>query len=110
NRLSQHFDVATEFRWLSQPVTRTRRMSVGAELGYWLLPDLRVGAGYNFTGVREPFGNSGSMAAGPNKSGFYFTFSSKLSNLFNLFGNSSMSLTTTGTGPAPLNAKVEENK
>jgi hypothetical protein len=107
NRLSQHFDVATEFRWLSQPVTRTRRMSVGAELGYWLLPDLRVGAGYNFTGVREPLGN---LAAGPSKGGFYFTFSSKLSNLFNLFGNSDTSLTTTGTGPSPLNAKVEENK
>jgi len=105
NRLSQHFDVATEFRWLSQPVTRTRRMSLGAEVGYWLLPDLRVGAGYNFTGVREPLGN---LAAGPSKGGFYFTFTSKLSNLFNLFGNSNTSLTTTGTGPAPLEKRKED--
>jgi hypothetical protein len=82
-------------------------MSLGAEVGYWLLPDLRVGAGYNFTGVREPLGN---LAAGPSKSGFYFTFSSKLSNLFNLFGNSGTSLTTTGTGPASREAKKEERK
>jgi uncharacterized repeat protein (TIGR01451 family) len=92
-RLSDQFDVAAEFRWLAQPVTGTRRTSLGTELGYWVLPDLRLGAGYNFTGVREPLGN---LAAGPNKSGFYFTISSKLSNLFNLFGNSQIELLTTG--------------
>jgi hypothetical protein len=104
DRFSKQFDVATEFRWLAQPVTGTRRTSLGTELGYWLLPDLRVGVGYNFTGVREPMGN---LAAGPGKSGFYFTISSKLSNLFNLFGTSNTSLTTTGTGPAPREAKEE---
>jgi large repetitive protein len=93
DRFSKQFDVATEFRWLAQPVTGTRRTSLGTELGYWLLPDLRVGVGYNFTGVREPMGN---LAAGPGKSGFYFTISSKLSNLFNLFGTSRNELTTTG--------------
>ena len=93
DRFSEHFDVAMEFRWLAQPVTGTRRTSLGTELGYWLLPDLRVGGGYNFTGVREPLGN---LAAGPVKSGFYFTISSKLSNLFNLFGTSANSMETTG--------------
>jgi hypothetical protein len=102
NRLSEQFDVAAEYRWLAQPVTGTRRTSLGTELGYWVLPDLRVGVGYNFTGVREPVGN---LAAGPGKSGFYLTISSKLSNLFNLFGNSDKSLTTTGTGPARLETK-----
>ena len=82
-----------EFRWLAQPASRTRRTSLGTELGYWVLPDLRLGVGYNFTGVREPAGNIG---AGPIKSGFYFTISSKLSNLFNLFGTSTNSLETTG--------------
>lgn len=106
-RLAEQFDVAAEFRWLAQPVTGTRRTSLGTELGYWLLPDLRLGAGYNFTGVREPLGNLGNLAAGPNKSGFYFTISSKLSNLFNLFGNSNTSLTTTGAGPARLEAKEQ---
>ena len=95
NRLSQHFDVATEFRWLAQPVTGTRRTSLGGEFGYWLVPDLRFGVGYNFTGVREPTGN---LAAGPGRSGFYFTISSKLSNLFNLLGDSNKRLTTTGAG------------
>ena len=45
-----------------------------------------------FTGVREPLGN---LRAGPGKSGFYFTISSKLSNLFNLFGTTN-SMETTG--------------
>jgi uncharacterized repeat protein (TIGR01451 family) len=107
NRFSEHFDGAAEFRWLAQPVTGTRRMSLGTEVGYWLLPDLRFGVGYNFTGVREPGVN---LAAGPGKSGFYFTISSKLSNLFNLFGNPNTSLTTTGTGSVPLEAKEEAKK
>jgi len=94
-RLSEQFDVAAEFRWLAQPVTGTRRTSLGSEIGYWVLPDLRFGVGYNFTGVREPAGN---LAAGPGKSGFYFTISSKLSNLFNLFGTSANSMETTGGG------------
>jgi len=95
NRFTEHFDAAAEFRWLAQPVTGTRRTSLGTELGYWLMPDLRVGVGYNFTGVREPVGN---LAAGPNKSGFYFTISSKLSSLFNLFGTAANSMETTGRG------------
>jgi hypothetical protein len=93
DRFAERFDVAAELRWLAQPVTRTHRASLGTELGYWLLPDLRFGVGYNFTGVREPMGNP---AAGPNKGGFYFTISSKLSNLFNLFGTSQRDLVTTG--------------
>ena len=105
DRFSKQFDVAAEFRWLAQPVTGTRRTSVGTELGYWLLPDLRVGLGYNFTGVREPVGN---LAAGPSKSGFYFTFSSKPSNLFNLFGTSRNELTTTGGDPVSRDAKEDK--
>ena len=101
DRFSEHFDLATEFRWLAQPVTGTRRTSLGTELGYWLLPDLRVGVGYNFTGVREPMGNVG---VGPSKSGFYFTISSKLSNLFNLFGTSRNGLATT-KGPEEITKK-----
>ncbi len=107
DRFAEHFDVATEFRWLAQPVTRTRRASLGTELGYWLLPDLRFGFGYNFTGVREP---SGSLVAGPNKNGFYFTISSKLSNLFNLFGALNTSSTTTGTTRAPAEVKEPQKK
>ena len=83
-RLGRRFDVAGEMRLLAQPASLTRRTSIGAELGYWLLPDLRLGGGYNFTGVREPTGGS----SGGGRRGFYFTVSSKLSNLFDLFGTS----------------------
>jgi hypothetical protein len=95
DRFSEHFDVATEWNWLAQPATGTHRKSLGAEYGYWLLPDLRFGVGYNFTGAREPVRN---LVGGPARSGFYFTISSKLSNLFNLFGASANSMETTGSG------------
>jgi uncharacterized repeat protein (TIGR01451 family) len=83
-RLGKQFDVAGEMRLLAQPASLTRRTSFGAELGFWLLPDLRLGGGYNFTGVREPAGSS----VNGGRRGFYFTISSKLSNLFDLFGTS----------------------
>jgi uncharacterized repeat protein (TIGR01451 family) len=81
-RFARDFDLAGELRWLAQPVSRTRRASFGSELGYWMLSDLRVGGGYNWVGAAEPVGLD--MSAG--RRGFYFTISSKLSNLFDLFG------------------------
>jgi hypothetical protein len=81
-RLGRYFDVAGELRWLAQPSTSTGRASFGAELGYWVHPDLRLGGGYNWAGAREPVGTQLS----PGRRGFYFTISSKLSNLFDLFG------------------------
>jgi len=67
-----------------QPSSATTRTSTGAELGFWLLPDLRLGAGYNFAVSREPFGTN----LIPQRRGFYFTITSKLSRLFDLFGTS----------------------
>ena len=81
-RFARSFDVAGEGRWLAQPRSSTRRVSFGAELGYWLLSDLRVGGGYNWAGALEPGGRN----FGAGRRGFYFTVSSKLSNLFDLFG------------------------
>jgi hypothetical protein len=83
-RLGKYWDVAGEGRWLAQPSSATRRNSFGTELGYWVLSDLRFGAGYNWTRSIEPF-NSGLING---RRGFYFTISSKLSNLFDLFGTS----------------------
>ncbi len=91
-RLGRRIDVAGETRWLMQPTTGTSRTSYGAELGYWALPDLRLGGGYNWSGAGEPSGST-IIAA---RRGFYFTISSKLSNLFDLFGTSREGLTTTG--------------
>jgi uncharacterized repeat protein (TIGR01451 family)/fimbrial isopeptide formation D2 family protein len=95
-RINNYLDFAVEGRWLAQPVSGTRRTSLGAELGYWVVPGLRIGVGYNFTGVRAPAMNVGG---GPRKGGFYFTFTSKFSNLFNLFGTAKSQLATSSEEP-----------
>ncbi|HLL77794.1 MAG TPA: hypothetical protein VK421_21235, partial [Pyrinomonadaceae bacterium] len=87
-RLRRAFDVAAEARMISQPSTRTRRTSVGTELGYWIFPDIRLGIGYNFTKAAEPLGSA--VPAQPR--GWYFTISTKLSSLFDLFGTSAEGL------------------
>ncbi|HEX8847000.1 MAG TPA: SdrD B-like domain-containing protein [Pyrinomonadaceae bacterium] len=83
-RLTPRFDWAGEARFLIQPSSDTRRSVYGTELGFWALPDLRLGVGYNFTLAGEP----GGASILPARRGFYFTISSKLSNLFDLFGTS----------------------
>jgi uncharacterized repeat protein (TIGR01451 family) len=92
-RLTSRFDWAGELRYLMQPSTGTRRSIYGTELGLWALPDLRLGVGYNLTSAGEPAGFRGSQG----RRGFYFTVSSKLSNLFDLFGASRGPLQATGT-------------
>lgn len=84
-RLTRRFDWAAEARHIFQPASSTRRSSFGTELGYWLLPDLRLGGGYNFSSVNELKNDVNSI---PTRRGFYFTITSKLSNLFDLFGTS----------------------
>ena len=83
-RFGRFVDVAAEARMLAQPASGTRRTSYGAELGFWVLPDLRVGGGYNLTSAREPAGT----LLNPGRRGFYFVMSSKLSRIFDLFGDS----------------------
>jgi uncharacterized repeat protein (TIGR01451 family) len=83
-RLTPRFDWAGEARFLIQPSSSTSRSVYGTELGFWALPDLRLGVGYNFTLAGEPTG----VSLTPGRRGFYFTISSKLSNLFDLFGTS----------------------
>lgn len=83
-RLSRRFDWAGELRFLMQPSSNTRRAIYGTELGFWALPDLRFGLGYNFNAANEPT----HVSPLPARRGFYFTISSKLSNLFDLFGTS----------------------
>ena len=80
--LTNRIDWAWESRMLFQPSSGTMRSTYATEVGFWVIPDLRLGAGYNFTSATEP---AGSQLL-PTRRGFYFTISSKLSNLFNLFG------------------------
>ena len=81
-QLTRRVDAAIETRMLLQPSSRTQRMTHAAEVGYWVLPDLRLGVGYNFTASKEPQGASGL----PVRRGYYFTITSKISRIFNLFG------------------------
>ncbi len=90
-RINDYFDVAAEGRWLTSPSSNTFRRSAGAELGYWAVPDVRFGLGYNFTQTGLTF----NLPADNNRQfrgGFYFTITTKLSNLFDLFGTSRQSL------------------
>ncbi len=87
-RLSNSFDIAAEARMMNQPSSNTFRRSFGTELGFWALPDVRFGVGYNFTQAshfNNPVFDNGNKQF---RGGFYFTISSKLSNLFDLFGTS----------------------
>ncbi|HEY0080342.1 MAG TPA: SdrD B-like domain-containing protein [Pyrinomonadaceae bacterium] len=87
-RLGKYMDAAGEMRMLMQPSSMTRRSSYAGELGFWVLPDLRLGGGYNFTEATEP---AGSLRVNTPR-GFYFTISSKMSRLFDLFGTSNEGL------------------
>lgn len=94
--ITRRLDWALENRLLIQPSSGTMRSIYASEAGFWAIPDLRFGLGYNFTGVSEPAGSQTSSA----RRGFYFTITSKLSNLFDLFGKSKHELVGTGAGPA----------
>lgn len=83
-RLTRRFDWAGEMRLMIQQSSGSRRSVYGTELGFWALPDLRLGLGYNFNAASEPAGASTL----PTHRGLYFTISSKLSNLFDLLGTS----------------------
>jgi uncharacterized repeat protein (TIGR01451 family) len=96
-RFARSFDIAGEGRWLAQPQSATRRASFAGELGYWMLSDLRVGGGYNWVRALEP----GGVNPGTGRRGFYFTLSSKLSNLFDLFGTETQAGGQGQAGDAP---------
>jgi hypothetical protein len=90
-RFAKRFDLAAEMRALIQANSGTAKKSFGAELGYWPLPDLRLGLGYNFMSAIEPQ----ASVVGSTRRGFYFNISTKLSKLYNLFGTADKSLATT---------------
>jgi uncharacterized repeat protein (TIGR01451 family) len=102
--LTRRLDWAVETRLLFQPSSTTRRSVYATEAGFWVLTDMRLGAGYNFTGAKEP---AGSQIL-PTRRGFYFTISSKLSNLFDLFGTSKAGLVTTQSDQEENRNKVDE--
>jgi uncharacterized repeat protein (TIGR01451 family) len=105
-RLNTRLDWAGETRLIIQTSSRTYRTVYGTELGVWAMPDLRLGVGYNFTRAGEP----GLDNAMPRKQGFYFTISSKLSSLFDLFGTSRAGLVGSADNTASTTDKEGEKK
>lgn len=98
--ITRRLDWAVETRLLFQPSSSTMRSVYATEAGFWALPDMRLGVGYNFTAAKEP---AGSQVL-PTRRGFYFTVSSKLSNLFDLFGTSKAGLDSPNSQPTDKEA------
>ncbi len=96
-RIRRSLDAAFEYRFTAQPATRTRRTSTGVELGYWMFADIRFGVGYNFTTAVDP----GDELLLTKPRGFYFTISTKLSNIFDLFGTAQAGLVPSDQTSAP---------
>lgn len=82
-RFAKYFDTAGEARWLWQPITSSDQRTAAVELGGWLLPEIRLGVGYNFTSASEYGPN---FLGNPIRQGFYFNITGKFSRLFDLFG------------------------
>jgi len=53
-QITERIDWAFETRALFQPSSHTMRSTYATEIGFWVVPDLRLGGGYNFTAVSEP--------------------------------------------------------
>ncbi|HQU82246.1 MAG TPA: SdrD B-like domain-containing protein [Pyrinomonadaceae bacterium] len=105
-KFGKFFDLAGEGRWLNQPSSATFRRSFGTEFGVWALPDLRFGVGYNFTDrvyANDTYQNNRFQR------GTYFTITTKLSNLFNLFGTSRNGLASSETEAVP-SVKIANNQ
>ncbi len=113
-RFAQYFDVAAEARLLWLSGTGSRRTSIGAELGFWALSDVRLAGGYNFTQMKESPGYFGGFSTFTNnlntRQGFYFVVSTKLSNMFNLFGTSSEGLVGHESAPASGQPSTSDKK
>jgi hypothetical protein len=108
-KLGDNFDIAAELRMLNQPDSNTFRRSAGAEIGYWIMPDLRFAAGYNFTRANK-FNNIFPDNNRQFRSGFYFTVTTKLSNLFDLFGTARQGLASEANAPTNADAAQNEKK
>jgi len=83
-RLLRYFDLAVEGRLGWDAGSDTKRSAIGAEIGVWALPDLRLGAGYR----TRPVDESGLPVLDVNHGRMYFVLTSRLAGFFNLLGPS----------------------
>ncbi|WP_008308519.1 hypothetical protein [Leptolyngbya sp. PCC 6406] len=83
-RFAYRWDVLGELRWITQPVVGFNEIGAALELGYYLTPDLRIGAGYSFGSVRtDGFGGSGDYRSA---GGVYLGVQIKVNQLLEGFG------------------------
>jgi hypothetical protein len=74
-RFDYRWDTSIEGRWIGQPSAGFNEFGLVGEVGYYLNPNLRLGAGYVFGSARDrDLGNSRS-ASGP-----FFGLTVKLDN------------------------------
>jgi len=78
-RLGYRWDIAGEARWIGQTDTDFNELGYVAELGYYLTPDLRLGAGYAFGRTDRDFGDR-------SKGGFFVGVTYKVDQLLSGFG------------------------
>ncbi|MBD2018755.1 hypothetical protein H6F43_00975, partial [Leptolyngbya sp. FACHB-36] len=79
-RLGYRWDIAGDVRWIGQSLTGFNEVGFVVEAGYYLTPNLRLGAGYNFGSVSDrDFGDR-------DRGGFFVGLTLKLNELFSGFG------------------------
>jgi hypothetical protein len=79
-RLGYRWDIAGDFRWIGQSAASFDEIGGAFEVGYYLTPNLRVGAGYSFGRALDT--DIGSRDRG----GLYVGLQLKLNELFDGFG------------------------
>ncbi len=78
-RLGYRWDITSDFRWIGQTATGFDEIGAALEVGYYLTPNLRVGAGYSF-------GKANDRDLNRNRGGFFLGVQLKLNELFDGFG------------------------
>jgi hypothetical protein len=84
-RMFEYVDVALEQRSTWQSSFASARSALGAEVGVWAMPDLRLGVGYR---TRPVDANGLPVLDAAERGGFYFVMTSRLAGFFNLLGRS----------------------
>ncbi len=79
-RLGYRWDVTGDFRWIGQSAAGFDEIGTALELGYYLTPNLRVGAGYSFGRAND------RDIGGRDRGGFFLGIQLKLNELFDGFG------------------------
>lgn len=83
-RVGRRVDLAGEVRWANELSASGSARWIGAgEVGFWVIPDLRLGVGY----TTQPWSEAGqSLPIRPGNGGWYFALSSPFSRMFDLLG------------------------